>query len=370
MASFSSALNPKMSLPPIPPDPPDLSHHKLDHESVDDLGLDKGINYVNDPGMANDPLVDNLGPAFPKHNAKPVSPSTVVTYDPFEGPNFNGDETILRIECLPLHWNYESIYHEFSVFGCVKEIRLRLAENSNSWQVWVFFSTHGEALNAFTKTSKKKSECQLVNKAPSNLDRYHPQVEDRNSVCLNVSRSPLPAMWLIVTTKEERTNLYNFRKLVRIKAGDLGNSNITRFGRNSFLVHAKSAAQATMLLNLRIDPDSVIKEIKPHYNFSYAKGVIFSRDLYELPDDEILDMCSENVWKIQKIPRSTMIVITFYNETLESHIVVDRERIPVRPYKQRPLQCYNCFGYGHASGRCTQNKVCGNCSQYDHGECE
>ena len=379
MAASSYSTSPSISPPPIPPDPPPDSAPKmltdpcskttlpndLSSGPVGETTLDTGNLKAKEP----EPALDVC--SLEKFSSTLTTNSVMVTNHPYEVPSVNGDEKILQVESLPLDMNYESISREFGKHGTIKEIRLRLAHSFDCWQVWVVFSSHTEALKAFSEHgSSVDFRCSLTNKAPSTGDVYYPPVRGNSGQPGKVSRSPMPPTWLIATTKGDHANLYAFRNLLKAKAGDMDNSRITRFGRSSFLIHAKSTAQATMLTHLRVEPDSIIKEIKPHYNFSYAKGVIFNRDLYDLPEDEILEMCEDKVWKVYKIPRSSMIVVTFRSEMLPPHIFVDRERINIRPYKQRPLQCYNCFGYGHASRRCTSNKICVNCSHYEHGDCD
>ena len=184
-----------------------------------------------------------------------------------------------------------------------------------------------------------------------------------------VSRTLMPATWLIATTNDDRGNVYNIRKLLRQQVGDISNARITRFGRNSFLIHAKSLAQAAMISNLKTGAEGLLKEIRPHFSFSYTKGVVFSRDLYELPEDEILGMCPDNVWKVFKVPKSSMIILTFNNDHLPFYVVIDSEKIDVRPYRPRPLQCFNCFKFGHPSRVCKWGKLCRNCSLSEHGDC-
>ena len=80
-------------------------------------------------------------------------------------------------------------------------------------------------------------------------------------------------------------------------------------------------------------------------------------------------MYPETVWKIFKVPRSSMIILSFVNDYLPSEVIFDKEIIRVRPYRPRVLQCFNCFGFGHASRVCTRDKICESCSQPEHGEC-
>ena len=134
-------------------------------------------------------------------------------------------------------------------------------------------------------------------------------------------------------------------------------------------MHTKSDAQAVMLLNMKLDTKSLVKGVKPHFTFSYAKGVLFNEDIYELSENEILTMCPDNVWKIFKVPKSNMIVLTFMDSIVPHEIIIENEIIKVRPYRQRPLQCFNCFGFAHVSDVCTRAKICQFCSQPEHGAC-
>ena len=47
-----------------------------------------------------------------------------------------------------------------------------------------------------------------------------------------------------------------------------------------------------MLSHFNAKKDAMIKDIKPHLNFSYGRGVIFDRDLYQFEENEILDESS------------------------------------------------------------------------------
>ena len=91
--------------------------------------------------------------------------------------------------------------------------------------------------------------------------------------------------------------------------------------------------------------------------------------MYEFSEEEILEMCPKQVWRVHKIPKTTMIIVTFEDDNIPSHVNIENERISVRPYKQKPLQCYNCYKFGHPSRVCKNDKLCGNCSLPAHGDC-
>ena len=260
---------------------------------------------------------------------------------------------------------------KFGKFGDIKVIRFCETDDFSFWRLWIEYSTHKDTLNAYKCSSEENLKCILSQKPPHNVDVdvfYPDKISQETTEQKSMVRKPLPARWLIISTKSDFCNLFRFRKHLKALVGTLTNSDITRFGKNSFLVHAKSFRQGHMITNLK--DSEIIKEVKPHFNFSYAKGVVFSHDIYELPDNELLKMCDSNVWKIFKVPKSSMTIFTFNNDQVPDYVFIDRERFRVRPYKHRPLQCFKCFGYGHSSKSCTRDQLCAACSFPKHeGEC-
>ena len=94
------------------------------------------------------------------------------------------------------------------------------------------------------------------------------------------------------------------------------------------------------------------REIKSHYNFSYAKGVTFDDNIYDFTEQEILEMSPNSVWKIFKLPNSKVVILTFGDTIVLNYIHFGNIRTEVQPFKSRLLQCFNCFGYGHPSHVC------------------
>ena len=294
----------------------------------------------------------------------PIKPHTEEIFIP------NG-ERILYVDSLSSDLDCSNFMEMFRKFGDIKVIKFCETEDFAFWRVWIEFATHEDAINAFKSSSSEDLKCILTHKVPHNIDVdsfYPARVNQKTAEGTRNDRKPLPARWLIVLTKSDLCNLFHFRKHLRSLVGTLNNSDITRFGRNSFLVHAKSYRQGHMVSKLK--NTIMIKEVKPHYSFSYAKGVVFSQDLYDLSDEELLEMCDDKVWKVFKVPRSKMIIFTFNTEGVPDYVYIDRERFRVRPYKHRPLQCFKCFGYGHSSKVCTRDQLCAACSLQKHeGEC-
>ena len=302
--------------------------------------------------------------------------SSIFTLEPYapsaKGKLNSATSSILHAKPIPLDWSFDIIYEEFSRFGNIKEIRNRLGNNYQYFESWIIFSSDEDALRAYNDFN---STCVSVSFAvpanvPKLLDIYRPYipVEDLKT-SVKLERLPVPPRWLILSSRSERGNLFKIKQFIGQKLGHVNSPDISRFGKDSFLVHTKSDAQAVMLLNMKLDTKSLVKGVKPHFTFSYAKGVLFNEDIYELSENEILTMFPDNVWKIFKVPKSNMIVLTFMDSIVPHEIIIENEIIKVRPYRQRPLQCFNCFGFAHVSDVCTRAKICQFCSQPEHGAC-
>ena len=302
--------------------------------------------------------------------------SSIFTLEPYapsaKGKLNSATSSILHAKPIPLDWSFDIIYEEFSRFGNIKEIRNRLGNNYQYFESWIIFSSDEDALRAYNDFN---STCVSVSFAvpanvPKLLDIYRPYipVEDLKT-SVKLERLPVPPRWLILSSRSERGNLFKIKQFIGQKLGHVNSPDISRFGKDSFLVHTKSDAQAVMLLNMKLDTKSLVKGVKPHFTFSYAKGVLFNEDIYELSENEILTMCPDNVWKIFKVPKSNMIVLTFMDSIVPHEIIIENEIIKVRPYRQRPLQCFNCFGFAHVYDVCTRAKICQFCSQPEHGAC-
>ena len=317
--------------------------------------------------------VDNSGAHHDLANGDDSSIFTLEPYAPSAKGKLNSaTSSVLHAKPIPLDWSFDIIYEEFSRFGNIKEIRNRLGNNYQYFESWIIFSSDEDALRAYNDFN---STCVSVSFAvpanvPKLLDIYRPYipVEDLKT-SVKLERLPVPPRWLILSSRSERGNLFKIKQFIGQKLGHVNSPDISRFGKDSFLVHTKSDAQAVMLLNMKLDTKSLVKGVKPHFTFSYAKGVFFNEDIYELSENEILTMCPDNVWKIFKVPKSNMIVLTFMDSIVPHEIIIENEIIKVRPYRQRPLQCFNCFGFAHVSDVCTRAKICQFCSQPEHGAC-
>ena len=288
----------------------------------------------------------------------------------------NQGHTTLHVRNIPIEANYEILANSFGTFGKVDAIRMDCDVSCQKWDAWITFSKSDEAQKA-KNCIEETNICgqivlgTLVASVPRNLDvykpaRFDPQVDQPKTG--EYERSPLPPTWIVVKSKLEKCNFFLMSRYLQKRVGHIQSGNSSRFGMNAVLVHAKSRTQSIMLLSMKIEGNDMLKEITPHLGFSYGKGVVFNEDLHAFPEHEILEMCPPKVWKVKKA-KNNMIILTFVDPEVPSHIIVENERLSVRVFKPKPMQCYNCYRFGHPSKYCKEIKVCSVCSSAEHGEC-
>ena len=280
---------------------------------------------------------------------------------------------ILHIKNVPICSNYESISSAFSKFGIIREIRMK--DNiMESWDAWLSFDTHAAAFEANKDLGKVdidgcKVTGSLSDHVPRNLEIYKPSEwnEKPKGSSLQACRTPKPPTWIIAYGNNDRYNYYKMKKCIQKRVGSIRSCDISGYGKQSVLIHAKSETQDLLLCNMK--KDDIVKNIKPQIQFSYGRGVVFDKDLYEFSEEEILEMCPYSIWKVSKVPKANMIIFNFDIPNVPDHVYIENERVHIRPYKPRPMQCLNCFGFGHPAKYCKNDRVCGNCSALAHGDC-
>ncbi|MPC74094.1 hypothetical protein E2C01_068440 [Portunus trituberculatus] len=104
----------------------------------------------------------------------------------------------------------------------------------------------------------------------------------------------------------------------------------------------------------------MFETVKAHPTFNYSKGFVYSQDLYEFHEEEILDMCPNSVQKVNKIKNSSnMVLLTFFGSILPDRVLIG----PIN------LRSFSCYGYGHGKNSCKETSRCVNCSALDsHSE--
>ena len=336
---FTDAIENIPPVPPIPPDPPE-EHNTFKPLTTTSNNKDKDTDFTLKP------------------------------------PNCMNKLKILHVKDISLEGNYDLITSSLCLYGKINEIKMKMNEEDLKWEAWVTFDKYEAAFNACKNIDNimicnSDVKGSLTDRTPKNLDSYKPAewVSD-TPLSATLERTPKPPMWLIATAKEDKFNYYRLSKHLQKLVGGIKSGDISRFGKGRILIHTKSKTQSLMLCHTNLQYDPMIKDIRPHNNFSYGRGVIFDRDLYDFEEHEILNMSPPSVYKVKKVPNTSMIVLTFEDDNVPPYIIIENERVRVRPFHSKPLQCYNCFEFGHPSNVCRNTKRCNNCSKPEHGTCE
>ena len=121
----------------------------------------------------------------------------------------------------------------------------------------------------------------------------------------------------------------------------------------------------------------------PHTSLNTSKGVIRCPDLAGVSDKEIADeLKPQQVTEAKRIKmkrdnklfETNTIILTFGTSILPRTIKVGYLVTKVEVYIPNPLQCFNCFKFGHGASKCTADEVCPNCSgdgiQHNEKDCK
>ncbi|KAG0424056.1 hypothetical protein HPB47_000188 [Ixodes persulcatus] len=78
----------------------------------------------------------------------------------------------------------------------------------------------------------------------------------------------------------------------------------------------------------------------------------------ELSNEEITSHLRSNikVGAVRRLGKSSTVKVTFRGKILPTHVLLGHVRLPVHPFQERPIQCLNCFGFGHKRMACKRPK--------------
>ncbi|MPC52789.1 hypothetical protein E2C01_046667 [Portunus trituberculatus] len=96
----------------------------------------------------------------------------------------------------------------------------------------------------------------------------------------------------------------------------------------------------------------MFETVKAHPTFNYSKGCVYSQDLFEFTEEEILGMFPSSVQKVRN--SSNMVLLTFFGSTLPDCVHIGPINLRVKRFISSPLQCLSCYGYGHGKSSCKE----------------
>ena len=268
--------------------------------------------------------------------------------------------------------NYQDMYLLVKKFGEVERIRMKLTSDEACFNCFIIFKSSKSAFHANNfLNGHSVNDCTLKTKLfnVSNLqeDPHHYIPEEIYSSEKKPSRSCPHPLWFVATYKSGRENYAKGIEAIQIQAGSFLEGSVKRYGR-AILIKARDFSQAKMLMNFK-SQNTIIDRITPHKTFNTMKGVMYSKDIYEYTEDEILERCPPNVCEVRKLRGiNNAILLTFSTEYIPDYIRFGTHiKISVKRYRPKPIQCFKCLDYGHVITRCSNPKRCEKCSS-EHQE--
>ena len=270
---------------------------------------------------------------------------------------------------MKLCLNYETLYDAFKIFGIIERIKLKMADDEKYFEAFITFRDAGSASSAHEKydgsyaekslyRTKLISSRNLVDEDGDYIPRLYLDHENERQI----QRQRPTSYWHIASYKEGRENIIHGTKCLKRKLGFIDKVNIKKYGR-SILVKAETKVQVAMLNNFIPSQDDVISKVVPHHTFNTLKGIVYSRDLFDFSDQEILEMCPSSVYEVKKLSGLNGAILLFFNTRfIPDYIDVEGIRIRVKKYKYKPRQCFQCFEFGHVISRCQNDSRCHSCS--------
>ena len=165
---------------------------------------------------------------------------------------------------------------------------------------------------------------------------------------------------------------FAIHKALQGLAGEL--KSVKRIKNGRLLVECSKEHHSKCLLKSKIMCNIPIK-VSAHTSLNSSKGVIRSRDLEGVSEDEMLDnLSSQGVSAVKRInirrnnelvPTNTFI-LTFSKPLLPDSIKAGYLKIPIVPFIPNPLRCFKCHRYGHGENACRGKVTCARCGQVDH----
>ena len=251
----------------------------------------------------------------------------------------NENLRVLFTPFIGLESNYKICYDSAKVFGTIKRMKLKLCQNERFYNLYTTYVSASSASSAYEHLKEKDKDSSSSSSRHSRLlDVRNIEDEDGDFVprlsrdkCVDpASRKMQIPIWHVVAYKEGESNLVKARDSLEDTVGLIPDGNLRRYGKG-LLIKAANKSQASLLTSFRGDSNNIIDIVTPHKSFNTARGVIYSRDLYEFNEEDILSRCPENVLTVKKLKGiNGAIGLTFYSSFLPDYVKISHLNFQVK----------------------------------------
>ena len=204
------------------------------------------------------------------------------------------------------------------------------------------------------------------------------QANNNNSLFTPINKGPYGVWLKKIKTDNNELNAYKVGSILFKKYKNI--LDIRRKDKFKVEVMCKTIDEANRLIQDKELVNYNLEVFIPGHRKS-RKGLI-KRIPVDISEEEILSSIESSV-PVQEIRRlnrrnrqansdkdkwlpSESILITFVGQDLPKEIYVFKVRSSVEPYVSKPLQCFNCFKFGHTSKNCKGKKICIMCGNVSH----
>ena len=289
-----------------------------------------------------------------------------------QGGNSTGgiSENMRVVFCSNLDFtmNFEVVELLTKQFGKIERIRIKCGENETSLESYIVYekSTSALAAHAFlngheVNDSKLNTKLYNVLNLKDDPFDYYPKDLEISSPTI-IRKVPTP-VWFVASYKDGKENYVKASEKINLFLNGIPKGNIKKYGKN-ILIKAKNSVQSKLLKGYKPLENSNIGSITPHRSFNCTKGIIYSKDLSELEEKEILKRSPPSIYEVKKLKGTNNVIMLYFStEYLPDYVNFgDHVRMRVHRFKASPKQCRKCLEYGHLREKCENTLRCSKCS--------
>ncbi|XP_062598685.1 uncharacterized protein LOC134260118, partial [Saccostrea cucullata] len=142
----------------------------------------------------------------------------------------------------------------------------------------------------------------------------------------------------------------------------------------ALLLEVSKKQQSTSLLALKTLADIPVIG-KVHSGLNQSKGILYDRDLDDIPEQEIQsELESQGVISVKRFTKkrndniepTNTYLLTFCMPVLPTNIKVGLYQMKVEMFVPNPLRCFKCQRFGHGQNNCKGAETCFKCGEEGH----
>lgn len=200
--------------------------------------------------------------------------------------------------------------------------------------------------------------------SPALNDRTLPEWLDAKG-----EHGPVTVLLMAPTHREGKlpNNPFVIAKSVKEQVGSISAAYRDKDGH--LVIKVRCPKKAAKLLDMKELIDGTKVTVIEHARLNQAKCITTCHTVEELSEEELTEeLADQGVIGVHRLGRkggkSATMVITLRGTVVPKEIFFGFDRCATRPYKQAPMQCFKCFGFGHTKARCSAaEELCRNCSK-------